>query len=149
MRNNRLITKNQGTVTSDMSFTDKSQIPLDFPGHDIPQFDDFVLGRNELSVGTLRRLLHSKSFHLAYLWGDSGVGVSYLLQASVNEVQRLGNNAVYVSMADIANGKLWLFDTASSSDVVALDDLSVIQGNPDLQEALFHFYNYGIHNAQF
>ncbi|TFZ33309.1 DnaA regulatory inactivator Hda, partial [Pseudomonas syringae] len=78
---------------------------------------------------------------LIYLWGKDGVGRTHLLQAACLRFEQLGEPAVYPPLAEVIDEGIELFDHLEQYELVCLDDLQVIVGKPDWEEALFHLFN--------
>jgi DnaA family protein len=117
------------------------QIPLHVTFRDNTVFEDYLPGNNALVIGTLRQALARLDDHLIYLWGAAGVGVSHILQASIHDLQLQGLSTLYLPMADCLEFGPEAIEGFDSIDAVALDDIELIVGHPEWQEALFHFYN--------
>ena len=74
-----------------------------------------------------------------FLWGPEGVGKSHLLQAISRS---LGAQALYLPLSEIIQFPAdAVLDGVSESRVVLFDDVHLVSGRPDWQEALFHTYN--------
>lgn len=117
------------------------QLPLGVTFREHAVFDDFLPGDNAQTVGALRHALARLDDHLLYLWGAPGSGLSHLLQASVHELQTQGLEGVYLPMADCLDYGPEALEGLDELDVVALDDIDLIAGRPDWEEAVFHLFN--------
>ena len=117
------------------------QIPLHVSFRDDTVFEDYLPGNNAVAIGTLRQALARLDDHLIYIWGAEGVGVSHILQASIHDLQLQGLSTLYLSIADCLEFGPEALDGLDAIDAVAFDNIELINGNADWQEALFHFYN--------
>lgn len=117
------------------------QIPLHVGFREDAVFEDFLPGQNAVAVGMLRQSLANLSEHLIYLWGARGCGVSHLLQASVNDLQLQGLQAVYLPLSQCIDYGPEALEGLDMLDAVAIDDIDLIADNREWTEALFHFYN--------
>lgn len=117
------------------------QIPLQVTFRDDAVFEDYLPGNNAVAIGTLRQALARLGDHLIYLWGPAGVGVSHILQASINDLQLQGLETLYLPIKDCIEFGPEALDGLDELDAVAIDDVDLLAGHHDWQEALFHFYN--------
>jgi chromosomal replication initiator protein len=118
-------------------------------------FDNFVVGQSN-------RLAYAGAFAVAekpgskynplFIYGDSGLGKTHLLQAVANEVRRSGAAATisYVTAQEFAerfvaalqHGRMESFrKSIRQADVWLLDDVQFIAGKDKTQEELFHSFN--------
>ena len=92
----------------------------------VPQLKAFVIGQGEDFI-----LLHSKE----------GSGKTLLLQTVCQEAQKIGQDAVYLSLAEVGHyAPAWLHDL-QHHDVVCLDAVDTIAGQAEWEQALFHLFN--------
>jgi DnaA family protein len=75
------------------------------------------------------------------LWGDEGVGKSHLLQAAVRRAHERGASTMYVPLREILPLGPGVLEDLEHLHAVAIDDLDVIAGQDDWEEAVFNFYN--------
>lgn len=78
-----------------------------------------------------------------YLWGGSGCGKSHLLQALVLRSIKAGERAIWMPLAQYAQGGAPTLDALQDCALIALDDLEQLRHNRPLQETLVHTYNSG------
>jgi len=117
------------------------QIPLHVGFREDAVFEDFLPGNNAVAIGTLRQALARLDDHLIYLWGSVGAGVSHLLQAAIHDIQSQGLEAVYLSLAECRDHGIDALEGLDELDAVAIDDIDIINDDPEWLEAIFHFYN--------
>lgn len=120
------------------------QLPLGIRLRDDATFANFYPGANAAALGYVERVCSPEacwSDELIYLWGNTGVGRSHLLQAACLRVEQRGERAVYLPLCEVAQYGPVLLDNLEQSELVCLDDLDAIAGDPIWEEALFHLFN--------
>ncbi len=120
------------------------QLPLGIRLRDDATFANFYPGANAAALGYVERICSPEagwSDELIYLWGNAGVGRSHLLQAACLRVEQRGELAIYLPLADVAQYGPALLDNLEQSELVCLDDLDAVAGDPVWEEALFHLFN--------
>lgn len=106
--------------------------------------NDFCWSGNEILQQQIKLLLSSfqeKQAQIMYLWGLSGCGKTYLLQAICQEVSKQGCTAVYLPLKLLRDWDPAILEGMSDYHLVVVDDLEQIAGHPEWEEALFHLYN--------
>jgi len=120
------------------------QLPLSVRLRDDATFVNYYPGANAAALGYVERLCEADAGwteSLIYLWGKNGVGRTHLLQAACLRFKQLGEPAVYLPMAELLEEGVELFDHLEQYELVCLDDLQVVAGKPEWEEALFHLFN--------
>ncbi|MBS0373365.1 MAG: DnaA regulatory inactivator Hda [Proteobacteria bacterium] len=103
-------------------------------------FESFVVGENGPAVAALRARASTSGLPPLWLYGAPGSGRSHLLQAACARAGALGRRAGYLPLAsnwpsaDIVAGLEQL-------ELVCLDDLERVCGDPAWERALFALYN--------
>ncbi len=111
-------------------------LPLRLADHAV--FASFLRNGNEELVALLSGMHDSPGNSGCWLWGGSATGKTHLLQAVC---ERVGDRSVYVPLAMLAEAGPGLIEGLDSRDVVCLDDIQAIAGDPGWQQALFTLYN--------
>lgn len=112
-----------------------TQLPLAITWRDQATFGNFYTGDNEQLVKTLQ----SVNEPLVYLWGEEGCGKTHLLQAVC---QQPGNTSpVYLPMRELLELPPAVFDGMENMQPICIDDVQLIAGKQDWEEALFHLFN--------
>lgn len=77
-----------------------------------------------------------------YLWGPSGSGKSHLAQACCRQFVEAGRRTMYLPLAELTNypPREVLLDL-EYNDLLCIDDIDVISGRGEWQQALFDLYN--------
>ncbi|WP_120993416.1 DnaA regulatory inactivator Hda [Stutzerimonas urumqiensis] len=120
------------------------QLPLGVRMRDDATFANFYPGANAAALGYVERLCEPDAAwadQLIYLWGKAGVGRSHLLQAACLRIEERGLRAIYLPLGELAAHGTQLLDDLEGSDLVCLDDLDTVAGEPHWEEALFHLFN--------
>jgi|SRR5690554_1934370 len=119
-----------------------SQLVLGIKLRDDARFDNFHGEHNAAAAMRLKALCSEHAgLPVVLVCGDSDTGKSHLLQAVCHHAESLGNPAVSISIAELVpfgpEALLGLEDQA----IICLDDLDLIAGREDWEEAVFHLYN--------
>ena len=116
------------------------QFPLRLSRERQRTFTNFIVGRNTTALRAVEALCDSQSADSLYLWGKS-CGTTHLLLAALDAVEKHGGEAVYLPMREIVALAPACLDGFIARDLVCIDDIEQIAGNPGWEEALFHLYN--------
>jgi DnaA family protein len=111
-------------------------LPLKLADHAV--FDSFLAAGNETAVAALERLATSADGGGAWIWGPTASGKSHLLQAVC---ARAGSSAMYLPLADFASAPPALLDGLEEREVLCIDDIDRVAGDPGWARALFRLYN--------
>ncbi len=120
------------------------QIPLRFAWRDGLSFDHYF--SDEENAEIIHHLQHAAAGNVAaeqflFLWGGTCVGKSHLLQAACQLAAEHQRTVAYLPMVELAELSPEIFDGLEQMSLVCIDDLQLIAGNVQWDEALFHFYN--------
>ena len=117
------------------------QLPLGVRLQDAAVFETYFAGPNEGAVAHLRSLSDGSGTGGAWLWGPAGSGKTHLSQAACRATDGAGRAAVYLPLEALAEHGAAPFGGWGDRDLVAVDDLDSIAGQPALERALFRLYN--------
>lgn len=112
-----------------------------------PTFANYCVGRNANVLQTLQRYVNEPvngplvSDQLTYLWGQSGVGRTHLLQAMCYQADCAYQTAVYLPLKTLPNLTPAALEGLERLTLVCLDDIDTIAGDRQWEAALFHLYN--------
>lgn len=112
------------------------QLPLGIRLRDAATFENFLAAGNEPVLAALQ---HSSEVSL-YLWGAAGTGKTHLLQAVCHQATAQGRRAAYLPLAEPGLHPAML-EGMEQFDLLCLDDVDAVAGDPDWEAALFHAYN--------
>jgi DnaA family protein len=104
-------------------------------------FDDYYLARDCQAIDILTACLHAEADPVVFLFGRAGVGLSHLLQASCDAMQRRRQSALYLPAASLLQQGCDLLEGLEHLSLFCLDDVELVVGNAVFEQALFHFYN--------
>jgi len=112
----------------------------------LPDDETFASYHDKLNQGVVKQLqsfLEQKSdlAHSFYLFGLSSVGKSHLLHASSAYAASQGKSSVCLSCAELINLPVAVLDGLEQIDLICLDDIDLIAGNEQWQQAIFDLYN--------
>src|SRR5690606_20315091 len=127
-----------------MSSGQPTQLPLGIKLRDEATFDNYFTGSNTTVLAALHGLADPSQVpaeRCIYLWGAPGSGRSHLLQAACHRMAEAGAVAMYLPLREVLDHGPLLLDGMEELDLVCLDDLEVLGGQADWEEALFHLYN--------
>lgn len=117
------------------------QLPLAFQRGEYATFDNFIATGNQAVVAALRQLLAGDQ-HYLYLYGASGCGRSHLLQAACEQAEQQGTSSVFLPLAELRDYDPGaLVEGLDTLQLVCLDDIERVLGDPAWEQALFSLYN--------
>ncbi|HKM38189.1 MAG TPA: DnaA regulatory inactivator Hda [Thiopseudomonas sp.] len=121
-----------------------TQLSLGMRLRDDATFANYYPGANAVTLGYVEHACETEDQwmdSLLYIWGTAGSGRSHLLQAACLRVEELGGRALYLPLADLEKYGTQLLDNVEFCDLVCLDDIQAVLGQPHWEEALFHAFN--------
>ena len=117
------------------------QLPLGLQLKASARFSNFVAGANRELLEQLQLAAKGAGEPFFACWGNTGSGKTHLLQASCHEAAERGRTVAYLSLNDLPALRPELLEGWERYDLVCLDDVDVLAGDPAWEEALFHLYN--------
>src|SRR6185437_1304387 len=119
-----------------------NQLTLGVGLKDEATFANFYSENNIQLVNALKSTAHGKGEKIIYFYGAfGGQGCTHLLQASCHEAHQNQRSSVYIPLAKKNDFSPEIFEGLESLQLVCIDDVHCIAGNPIWEEALFHMYN--------
>lgn len=118
-----------------------AQLPLTLTLHEAPRLDDFVAGPNQAVLAALRRALQPGGERQIHLSGPRGSGRSHLLMGQCAAAEAQGWRCAYLPLRERGTLAPAMLDGLETLDLVAVDDVDAIAGDPDWERALFDLYN--------
>lgn len=118
-----------------------AQLTLSLSLKDEATFDNFYLGKNAEIVNELKKLTKGQGERIIFLSGSRGQGCSHLLQASCHDASQQQRSSVYLPLANLLTLSPAVLDGLETLSLVCLDDLEVIAGYNEWEEAIFHLFN--------
>ncbi len=113
------------------------QIPLRIGLKDSATYANFYPGANATVVHTLQQ--GEEPF--IYIGGALGSGRSHLLQAACHEVSEANGMAAYMPLAECMAMAPQMLEGMEQMALLAVDDVELLAGNSEWEQALFHLYN--------
>ncbi|HEX9707094.1 MAG TPA: DnaA regulatory inactivator Hda [Steroidobacteraceae bacterium] len=117
------------------------QLPLGVQLGVALRFETFHAGANAEAVAALQRLAAGATRAPVWLFGPPGTGKSHLLQAACALAGTAGRTSAYLPLAALRTEGPALLDGLEQLELVALDDLDAVPGDPGWERALFTLYN--------
>jgi chromosomal replication initiator protein len=118
-------------------------------------FDHFVIGKsNELAAAAAHAVAQApgKVYNPLFLYGDTGLGKTHLMQAIAHEVQRhrAGVRITFIGTEQFTNEMIGSIQTRTTADfrrryretdLLLVDDVHFLKGKEATQEEFFHTFN--------
>lgn len=118
----------------------QSQLSLNLYIKQDASLSDFA-GPSWLAVIDAVRQAHVGLVNQLYLQGEADTGKSHLLAAIGESFRELGRSVIYLSMRELIELDPQVVGGLEIMDVIAIDDIDAIEGQPIWQEAIFHLIN--------
>lgn len=118
-----------------------TQLTLGVGLKDEATFANFYAPNNQLLISELKKAASGKGEHVIYICGMSGEGCTHLLQASCHESNQYDMRSVYLPLENLTDFSPSILEGLETLDVICIDDLHKIAGQPNWEEAFFHAYN--------
>jgi DnaA family protein len=115
------------------------QLILPFPINQRCVFGNFQAGGNSELLARLCELPNERGFVGLWLWGNTGAGVSHLLQASCQQDAERERPVAYLPLARLGRDAE-ILEGMDGCDLVAIDDVQTWAGDPALEAALVGLY---------
>ena len=113
------------------------QIPVSFEFRSDQSFNNFYTGKNLELVEQLQNIPTNEQ-QIA-IWGETHTGKSHLLNACCNHAQQQGLSSFYLDLQTTLDPEI--LDGLENFELVCIDNIDAIVGQPSWEEALFGFYN--------
>lgn len=116
-------------------------------------FDEFVVGpSNALTHSAAKAVAQNPgtAYNPLFIYGDTGLGKTHLMQAVGHEMLKAGKKVAYVTTetllneytdAIIHNTTLEFRNKYRKVDLMLIDDIQFFAGKPGVQEEFFHTFN--------
>lgn len=118
-----------------------NQLPLAINLNDEATFSGFCWNGNEILREQLFGALSGNERQLFYLWGEEGSGKSHILQACCQYAGSSAKSAIYLPIKLLTECGHQILEGIEEHFLICLDDIDVIAGNKEFEEAIFHLYN--------
>ena len=121
--------------------TKPKQLPLHFEFRANQTFDDFFSGPNLEVINHLQKCITGNGERQIFLWGQSGLGKSHLLQACCQQAQSQQRSSFYFALSPLELPDSSLLTGLDKFDIVCFDNIEHIAGNQLWELAFFNFFN--------
>lgn len=125
----------------------QSQILL--PGFGIradAEFASFYAGASNVHIKQAVESM-TEQYACLYLSGIESSGKSHLLQAACNQATSQGLTGVYLPLSELLGySASSVLEGIEAADFIAIDDVHLLLGHVEWQEALFNLYNFRLDN---
>lgn len=116
------------------------QIPLQLEPRRPDCFEDFIAGPNQTTLAAVVAMLDEPGASL-FLSGPQGAGKSHLLNALCHAARERGLAAFYIALKRLPQEAAAGLEGLQVLDLVCVDDLDCVAGDPVWEEALFACFN--------
>lgn len=118
-----------------------SQLTLGLSLKDEATFANFYTAKNAEIVAELKKTASGQAEKVIYLCGSRGQGRSHLLQAACHYAHQQRMTSVYLPLASLVSLTPEVLNGLELLDLICIDDLHVVAGQAEWEEAIFHLYN--------
>lgn len=126
-------------INNDVIMRSGEQLTFDFFKNLDFDFDGFFsTERNSEIVSVLKSWAIGKGSSVVYLWGETSVGKTHLLQSSLKSCNR---RSIYIPLKEVLKLDPKSFENLEQVGVLAVDDVGVLAGRQNYEEALFRLFN--------
>lgn len=116
------------------------QLTLGIGLRDDATFSNFYVGRNLQVLHTLKKMVVEAGEEVVFLWGESGSGITHLLQAACHERFYHEGSAIYLDLSEMQL-KPEILQDLETVGLICVDNIESVVGKLDWEEALMHLYN--------
>lgn len=117
------------------------QLPLPIHQIDDETFENFYAENSLVLLDSLRQNFENVSQPFFYVWGGKSSGKSHLLKAVSNHYLQHNRFSSYIPLDKLNYFSPAVLDNADQLDVVCIDDLHCIMGDPEWENAMFNLFN--------
>lgn len=117
------------------------QLPLAVELRPQLTLENFIPGRNTQLLTILQHLAYEQSDELLFISGTADSGKTHLLMGLCQQAQLAGRSCAYLPLDELSRLSPDLLQGMENMDVIALDGIQHICGNPAWEEALFILFN--------
>lgn len=119
----------------------KTQLPLAISSDADLTFENYYqINTAAVIVSALKQFYTSSSELLIFLWGESGCGISHLLNAVQNDIDNV--SVQYLPLKDLIEyPPRDILESLEQLDLICIDDIELASGHAEWQEGLFYLFN--------
>jgi DnaA family protein len=117
------------------------QIPLELKLPVRAELRDFIASNSDEIISAIKQTVVSSQHEFLYLWSAERSGKTHLLSALCSLAEQSGQTVIYLPMQQANDLSPEIFEGLEAADIVCIDDIDWIAGNPDWEQAVFNLYN--------
>ncbi|MCW8955852.1 MAG: DnaA regulatory inactivator Hda [Gammaproteobacteria bacterium] len=117
------------------------QLILDLKLKETHTLNNYITGNNQLLLMLLNTMAQKQGEQQLFIWGETGVGKSHLMQAACHLASENNYSVSYLPLDQLINYSPQLLDGIESIDLICIDDVEQVIGKPEWQEQLFNLIN--------
>ncbi|MDG6882096.1 DnaA-homolog protein hda [Phocoenobacter uteri] len=118
-----------------------SQLPLPIHQVNDETLENFYAQNSLVLLDSLRQNFGQVTQPFFYIWGNESCGKSHLLKAVNNHFLMEQRNASYIPLQKSCYFSSVVLENTDFLDVICLDDIQLIVGDSEWEEALFDLFN--------
>ena len=117
------------------------QLPLNIHLRDDATLANYYSGDNKEALSAVLDIANGIGETFIYLWGQTGVGRTHLLQAACHKATEAGSTVLYIALKDEKKVSPAILQGIEVLSLICIDDIDSVAGKPEWEEALFHLFN--------
>lgn len=117
------------------------QLPLDLRLGKHAEFGSFHPAANVELCHRLSHLNVDDGFQSLFIWGVGGSGKTHLLQATCQHMAQFVESPIYLDAQELKQLSPAMFEGLEQLPLICVDDVHLLAGDAQWEEALFHLYN--------
>ena len=117
------------------------QIPLELKLPVKADLNDFVASNRQEITRALQTVIQSEEHVFLYIWGSAATGKTHLLSALCQLAENASLTIIYLPLKQASDLSPEICEGLESADIICIDDIEQIAGNPEWENSLFHLYN--------
>lgn len=118
-----------------------AQLPLGLALKDSATFANFIPGPQSEVLQALQESARGGGEPFIYLAGAAGTGKTHLLQAACHAAAQQSHAVAYLPLQQVAEFGTEMLDGLEQMRLVCLDDLQIVAGRADWEQAFFNLFN--------
>lgn len=118
-----------------------AQLPVQFEFSAQQSFSNFYPGPNAEIISHLNTAITQGNEQFVFIWGETGLGKTHLLQATCQKAHELDKTSFIFSLEENKLPPVRLLENLEDIDWVCIDNIDCIAGKPEWEQAFFNFFN--------
>ena len=117
------------------------QIPLELKLPVRSELQDFIASNSDEIITAVKQTVESSQHEFLYIWSAERAGKTHLLGALCSLAEQSEQTVIYLPMQQAHDFSPEIFEGLEAADIICIDDIDRIAGNPDWEQAVFNLYN--------